>query len=167
VAEPLTIEPQTGFGLATVMARKACDDGTLAECLGMPPAKPGRCHGNAQLTLVSTGPKTWLAYAEQGESHFAEGLQTRLAGLASISDQSGGYVLFRVTGANARRLLQRGVPIDLHPDAFPPGSAATTVIAHIGVILWQSEAADGFTLATFRSYATSLQHWLHQSAATL
>ena len=91
----------------------------------------------------------------------------RLSGLASLSDQSSAYAVFRLSGLGARTLLQRGVSIDLDPAAFSPGSAATSVISHIGVIFWQLDNAPTYEVAVFRSLARSFRHWLDSVAATL
>src|SRR5258708_26399250 len=92
-------------------------------------------------------------------------LADKLGGLSSCSDQSGSYVLLRVGGEDARRVLQRGAFIDLHPSVFRRGSGATTVIAHIGVIFWQLDDAPIFEVATFRSYAFSFRKWLPATPA--
>ncbi len=97
---------------------------------------------------------------------FWAALPNKLAGIAAISDQSGGYVIYRIAGRDTRALIQRGVSIDLHPDVFQTGSAASTLIAHIGVILWQIDDAPTFEIAVFRSYAASFRHWLDATAAT-
>ena len=94
-------------------------------------------------------------------------MQERLPGLAPVSDQSSSYVVTRLSGPDARRLLRRGLSIDLHPDAFVPGSAATSVIAHIGVIVWQVDDAPTYDLAVFRSLHASLRHWIEITAASL
>jgi heterotetrameric sarcosine oxidase gamma subunit len=167
VDDQVTIALRTGFGLATIMARKSTPDADLAPLLGITLAAPGRYTSDARLTLISTGPRAWLAFADSGESQFAAKLANDLAGKASVSDQSSGYVIFKIGGTKARKLLQRGVPLDLHPVAFPQGSAATTVIAHIGVVLWQCDADETFNVAVFRSYAASFEHWFETVAATL
>jgi sarcosine oxidase subunit gamma len=87
--------------------------------------------------------------------------------MASVSDQSGGYVILRISGPAARTLLQRGAPVDLHPSAFGPGSVAATVIAHIGVIIRQLDATPAYEIALFRSYAASFGHWLDAAVAAL
>jgi heterotetrameric sarcosine oxidase gamma subunit len=82
-------------------------------------------------------------------------------------DQSGAYLVFKVAGVDARTLLQRGIPIDLHPDVFGPGVAASSSIAHMTILLWRLEAADAFAVAVSRSYGTSFHRWLDQAVAAL
>jgi sarcosine oxidase subunit gamma len=84
-----------------------------------------------------------------------------------VSDQSSGYVVYRLAGPAARTLLQRGAAIDLHPAAFPPRAAAVTMIAHLGVILWLADEAPTFEVAVFRSFAGSFQHWLETAGQAL
>ena len=55
--------------------------------------------------------------------------------------------------------------IDLHPRAFGPGDAAVTSVAHVGVHLWQIDAAPTYELAVPRSLAAAFWHWLVESAA--
>ena len=135
---------RTGLSLATVMARKGADHAAIMAAACVP--------------LVATGPGTWLALGDVGN---------RLARLASVSDQSGGYLIYRLAGPDARALLQKGTFIDLHPGAFGPGSSAVTVIAHIGVILWQVDAAPTYEIALFRSFAGSFRHWVEAAAMDL
>ncbi len=156
MADRHSIRERPGLGLATVMARRGLDPAGLDLEL---PAGP-RCAGQGPLTLVGVGPGTWLAVSEAPEATWPEPLARRLAGHCSVSDQSGGYVVHRIEGEGAATLLQRGLAIDLHPAVFGAGAAATSVIAHIGVILWRPAAEAVFDLAVFRSHAASFRHWV-------
>ena len=164
MADSLTILERPSLGIATIMARKGIHAAALEPALGFVPDGPQRVdhHG---LTLMGTGPAVWLAITDAPEADWPASLEQKLKGLASISDQSGSYVIFRITGGNARALLQRGAFIDLHADQFRQGSAATTVIAHIGVVFWRVDDRT-FDIATFRSFAPSLMRWLTATAAS-
>jgi sarcosine oxidase subunit gamma len=59
--------------------------------------------------------------------------------------------------------LRRLLPIDLHPSVFPDGSAASTLAAHIPLIVWRLDQAT-FELAVFRSYAASFMQALSEAA---
>lgn len=164
----LFVQPRAGFGLATIMARKGVSAETVGAALGVAaPDRPAWSRGADGLMLIGTGAGAWLAHRDAAPPFWAEDLRARLAGLASVSDQSDGYAITRLSGEGARTVLQRGAAIDFHPQAFAPGSAATTVIAHIGVIVWQLDGAPSYDVATFRSYADSFRHWLDQTAAAL
>jgi heterotetrameric sarcosine oxidase gamma subunit len=117
------------------------------------------------IAFVWAGPDHWLAIAEREQSRDLEvELKKTLAGIASVVDQSDGRVVVRISGARARDVLAKGMPIDLHPRAFKPGSVAITHASHIGIILWQIDEAPTYETAMFRSYADSFAHWLFESA---
>jgi methylglutamate dehydrogenase subunit D len=166
VANPLIFSERSGFGLATVMARKGISAAALGNALGhLLPESPIRVERDG-VSWIGTGPATWLAVTETPATDWPTSLEQQLKGLASISDQSGSYRIFCIAGDNARSLLQRGAFIDLHPNVFREQSAATTLIAHIGVILWQVGDPCTFEVATFRSYAPSFLRWLDATSAS-
>ncbi len=167
MAERLTITERTGLGIATIMHRRGASAAAVSAAIGCALPQGPRRTAEGRLSIIGTGPGTWLATMEETASDWAETLQARLAGLASVSDQSGGYLIHRFTGAGAIDLLQRGVAIDLHSAAFPTGSAATSVIAHISVILWRVDDDPSFDVATFRSYADSFRHWIDTTQSGL
>jgi methylglutamate dehydrogenase subunit D len=166
VPEPVTIEERTGFGLAAVMARKGVTAQSIADALGVPVVDGPRWSSDGDLALLGSGPGTWLALGA-GPADHAEHLRKALGSLASVADQSGAYLILRISGPEARTVLQRGAPVDLHPAAFGPGCVAVTVIAHIGVIIRQVDDAPAYEVAIFRSYAASFRHWLDQAVAAL
>ena len=163
----LVIEQRHGLGIAAVMARKGASHAAIGAVLGADlPDRAGAAFAQDRAT-IGVGPGSWLAVQADAPPDFANGLATQLIGLASVSDQSSGYRVLRLSGADARTLLQRGLAIDLHPQSFGPGSAATSVIAHIGVILWQVDDRPAYDIATFSSYAASFEHWLDATIAAL
>lgn len=125
----------------------------------------GRVEGNG-IAFVWAGPDQWLAIAEgDGTRDLETELKAKLVDIASVVDQSDGRVIVRISGTRAREVLAKGVPVDLHPRVFGPGSVAITHASHIGVIMWQLDDAPTYELAMFRSYADSFAHWLFESAA--
>ncbi len=158
MVEAPTIIERHGLGLATVMARKGFDGSV--EDLVLPAGPRSILYDG--VSFIGMGPGVWLALSEAPGADWPEPLERGLAGRCSIADQSGGgYVVLRLQGAGAGPLLQRGVAIDLHPDVFTAGSAATAVIAHIGVTLWRPGEGPDFDVAVFRSYAASFRQWLN------
>lgn len=132
-----------------------------------PPASPGIVT-TSTASFVWAGPGQWLVIAAQNSPGGLAGSLAPLAdaGLASLTDQSDQRVLIRVAGNNARAVLAKGIPIDLHQRAFPAGSAAITHAAHIGVMIWRPDQSDAFVLACPRSYGASLWTWLMDSSAS-
>jgi sarcosine oxidase subunit gamma len=162
------VSERRGLALATVMARKRHEG--LAERVRAifsvdPPVMPRRV-ASGSVAFLWAGPGHWLAVAEQEEGHrFEARLREALANLASVSNQSDGRVVIRVTGPKARDALAKGIPLDLHPSSFGPGHAAVTLAAHIGVHIWQLDDAPTYELAMSRSFASSFWHWLMEGAA--
>lgn len=167
MAEPVAVEERAGFGLATVLSRKGVTPEAVAQALGVPAVDGPRWAGDARLSLIGTGPGAWLALSADAPEAHAARLRQALGALASVVDQSGAYVILRLSGPGARTVLQRGAPIDLHPAAFGPGSAATTVVAHIGVVLRQLDETPTYEVAVFRSFAGAFRHWLETAISAL
>ncbi len=166
MAETLLIEQRTGLALASVKARKGASTRDLGKAFGLPDLPEGpRSARIDSLSFWGTAPGTWLAIADRFDPDWPQRLEQIAGRLASISDQTGSYVLFRLSGNGARTLLQRGAAVDLDPQVFHPGSVATTAIAHIGAIIHRDEA--GYDVAVFRSYAGSFRDWLDSVAATV
>jgi heterotetrameric sarcosine oxidase gamma subunit len=163
----LHIGERDGVGLATVMARKGADATGIGAALKLPLADRPEILAIGDVALIGTGPGQWLAVMPDARPGWIAALEESLEGLASVSDQSGAYVVVRFTGGEAREFLQRAVAIDLHPSVFRSGSAATTVVAQISVILWQRDEAPTFELAVFRSYLGSFRDWILAAKAGL
>ncbi|MEI9851489.1 MAG: sarcosine oxidase subunit gamma family protein [Sphingomonas sp.] len=155
---------RAGLAIASIHCRPG-HEAALAAAVAPGLATGPRLWRGKELTLVGTGPGAWLALTEDPAPDWAQGLAARLAGIASVSDQSSGYAVLRLRGAAAAEVLARGPHIDLAPPAFAPGSAAVTAIGHIGVILWREDAAPGYEVAVFRSLADSFWRWLETAAA--
>ena len=106
------------------------------------------------------GPDQWFVLAQnRGEGALCRELKAKLAGIASVSDQSHGRVIIRLAGPRARAVLAKGTPVDLHPDQFPVGKSALTQMAHIGVHLTRV-GADTYDLSVFRGFAESFWEWI-------
>jgi heterotetrameric sarcosine oxidase gamma subunit len=165
----IVIAERSGLGLATVAARKG-QAGALTDAVagayGVALPDGSRVAHGREVSFVGYGPGQWLAVSESlANEALARDFGRRLKGLASISDQSGGRTVLRLSGPRARDVLAKGLPIDLHPRAFGPGSAATSTISLMGVQLWQIDDAPSYDIALFRSLSASFWRWLTASAA--
>lgn len=103
------------------------------------------------------------AYNRVEGSLFAE-LKKKLENTASVSDQSHGRVVIRISGDKARAVLAKGTPIDLHTDEFPIGKSALTQMAHVSVHLTRT-GKNEFTLLVFRGFSESFWGWLTSQSA--
>jgi methylglutamate dehydrogenase subunit D len=157
------------LALATVMARRGAETALAAkvrETFNIDlPMTPQRAASGA-IAFVWAGSGQWLASAESETGHrFEARLRVALAGLASVANQSDGRAVLRISGPRARDTLAKGLPVDLDPAVTQPGAAIVSSIAHIGVHLWQLDAAPTYEIAVARSYALSFWRWLEVSAA--
>ncbi len=92
------------------------------------------------------------AVAERAE------LLSALEGLAAVTDQRDAWSALHLGGADAAGVLARLVPIDLEPEAFPPGAAARTLLGHLACVL--TAEADGFGIGVMRSLTLTAVHEL-------
>jgi sarcosine oxidase subunit gamma len=93
-------------------------------------------------------------------SAFEGTLRETFTGLASVTNQSDGRCIVRVSGPKVRDTLAKGIPLDLDPRAFGPDDVAMTVAAHINTHFWQIDATPSYDFAVFRSFAASFCEWL-------
>ncbi len=109
-------------------------------------------------TVQWAGPDQYYVY----NAPYTE-LKKKLEGVASVSDQSHGRVMFQIAGQKARAVLAKGTPVDLHEADFPIGKSALTQMAHVSVHLTRT-GDDEFTLSVFRGFSESFWEWLTSQA---
>ena len=164
----IAISERVGLGLATVAARKGQAEALKAAVASVYSVQlPGnsRVVEGATISFIGYGPGQWFAVSESlADEALARELKDKLKALASISDQSGGRTVLRISGRRARDVVAKGLPIDLDPRAFPLGSAATSAVSHMGVQFWQTGDTRSYDIAVFRSLSESFWRWLTASA---
>lgn len=160
------------LGIATVLLRKgqaAALGQRIRERFGMELPREPRRTAAGNIAIAGIAREAWLAIREGGGNAFAGFLKDALGDLASVTDQSDGYAVLRLTGPRLRDTLAKLLPIDVHPRAFRIGDVASTVAFHIGATLWRlDDGPDGapiIEVAIFRSLAGSFWHALSDSAA--
>jgi len=118
------------------------------------------------VTFAGTGPDQWIASAEGNEAAgFAAKVRARIGPFAAVSDQSDARLVLCLSGPKVRDVLAKGVPVDLHPQAFKPGDVACTVVGYINTQIDMLDDRPTFQLAAPRSMAGSFWSWLTASAA--
>ena len=161
-----------GLGIASVVLRRgqrAALTALVREHYGIDlPSGNYRAEANG-VAFAGVGPESWLATQGEGSNTFARSLAKHIGAAASITDQSDGYAVLRLTGGHVRDTLAKLIPIDVDSRAWRPGDVVSTVTFHMGATLWRlNDAPDGaavFEIALFRSLAASFWHALAQSAA--
>lgn len=130
------------------------------------PHAPNTAKASDSRALLWLAPRQWLLVCD-GERN-AIGEQPLQAALertgGTVVDVSHAYLVIAVSGERARDVLAKGVPIDVDAVAFEVGACAQTCLGDMNVLL---HVRDTRTIDVYagRSYAASLWHWLHLSAA--
>lgn len=160
---------ERNVSMCSVIVRKGAH-AVLAERvkaeLGIELPQARRAAGAGSLQLVWAGRDQWLAVSEAGDGRTLEQrLRSALGEVASLTDQSDGRTVLRLSGPRVRDALAKGIPVDLHPRAFKPGDTAMTVVSYINIHLWQVDDAPTYDIAMFRSFAVAFWDWLAASAA--
>ncbi len=143
--------------------READASASLESAFGIALPATGRGVSNGRIAIAWAGAGMWLASAPDAglPARLAEALGER----AATTDQSDGRCLFRVSGRDARRTLEKGTTLDLHPRAFATGYAAATVVAHLAAGIRQTGDTPEYEIAVARSSAGDFWHWLADSAS--
>jgi heterotetrameric sarcosine oxidase gamma subunit len=156
---PLTVVSLTAWpGEAAALAER------LRARFGLELAEAGRWTEAGDLACIWLAPDHW-----QIERAGAHDLAPDLAALAGphggVIDVTDARAALRIGGGGSRDLLARLLPLDLHPRAFAPHRAASTIAAHIGVQIRQIDATPTYDLACLRSYAESLRRAVEHAGA--
>ncbi|HEY1706965.1 MAG TPA: sarcosine oxidase subunit gamma family protein [Rhizomicrobium sp.] len=111
--------------------------------------------------IVGTEPDVWRIYTPAARHcalvrAFADLPAT--AGLAS--DLSSRFCTLEVTGPSARMALASACPLDLHPETFGTGSAASSVLLGSPVLIVKTSDAPSFLLSCERPHAAIVWDWL-------
>jgi sarcosine oxidase subunit gamma len=138
-------------------------DGALGCSL---PLIPNTVSHDAGLATLWLGPDEWLIITPtDGESAIVASMEGALGDMhSSITDQTGGQTIIRISGPSARDLLAKGCTLDLHPTVFGPGRCAQTLIAKAMATILYVDDAPTFDLVVRRSFAEYLYTWLQDAA---
>jgi sarcosine oxidase subunit gamma len=133
------------------------------------PTEPNTTAGRCDLVALWLGPDAWLLTCPPDALAAHDGsLRKALADVhAAITDISDGRVALRLAGPNARDVLAKGCPLDLHPRAFATGSCAQSLLAKASVLIHllddDPQHAPTFDLYVARSFAHYLFAWLEDA----
>jgi len=129
----------------------------------------GRMVSGADQLALCVRPQRWLLLgAPAAPGATAAYWQAACAGMGAGAaagvavDLSSALAVLHLGGNRARELLVRGCRLDLSADAFPPGSAAATIMVQVSVIL--AALPSGVLLLTPASTARHVREWLASTA---
>jgi len=120
--------------------------------------------------LIWSGPDQIMVLSARGDNiRPLDAIRETFAGIASLSDQSDGRCMVRVSGPRVLDFLAKLSSIDLHDSVFPVGAAAATSMDHTAVNLWrEADSKDGsptYGILFFSSFAVSFWQTLTDSGA--
>jgi sarcosine oxidase subunit gamma len=129
--------------------------------LGAPlPAAVGEVTSSGAHQALWLGPDEWLVVTTTDALALSDQLAAAVGedpGLAL--DVSANRTVLELTGPRARAVLEKGCPVDLHPRSFGPGSAVSTTLARVPVLLWQI-GDTSYRLLPRTSFADYVARWL-------
>jgi len=133
----------------------------VAAAVGAPlPAAAGEVTGAGAQNALWLGPDEWLVVTGSDPVALSDQLAAAVGeepGL--VLDVSANRTVLELTGPQARAILEKGCPVDLHPRSFGPGRAVSTTLARVPVLLWQT--GDGsYRLLPCSSFAEYVARWL-------
>ncbi len=108
------------------------------------------------------GPDEWLILSQDEADSLVARLQDAAAasgGNAQIVDLSANRTVLELGGPHARDVLEKGCPADLHPRSFADGTAVTTTLARVPVIVWKVDETL-FRVLPRASFAQYVTLWL-------
>jgi sarcosine oxidase subunit gamma len=135
-----------------------------------PRVLPNTAARTARFDLLWLGPDEWLVVAKDGAE---ADLEARLAAAVAshggtVTDVSETRTTIVLSGPNARDVLAKGCPLDLHPRGFATGACAQSLVARVGVILHRTDSGAAgeharFELHVLRSFADYLWRFLEDA----
>ena len=122
---------------------------------------PNRSTVGAGLRTIWLGPDEWLIVRPAGNP---DALERRVAIAVgplggSVVEVSAVRTILELSGRAVRDLIARGCSLDLHPSAFPAGTCAQSLLAHVDVV-FDCVESDRFHVFVRASFAPYLAAWL-------
>ena len=110
-------------------------------------------------------PDEFLVFSDGPPAELASALVDALGDEpGSVIDLSANRTTFELAGPSARLVLEKGCALDLHPRSFAVGTAYTTLIGSVPVVLWKV-ADDRYRILPRSSFADFLGRWLLDAMA--
>jgi len=137
-----------------------------AKALGFAPPDANSWSGSVERRALWLGPDEWLIVAREEPARLERELREGLGRLHhSVVDVSASRTTIELSGSEARLVLAKGSPLDLHAQAFAPPAMAQSLLAKAQVILQALDRRPTFRLFVRSSFAGYLAEWLLDAAA--
>ena len=161
----ITITENDGVAFASVAARlgqEAACAKAMTSLLGAVP-DIGRAILRDPEAGFGMGPDQWLLGAPRAtHEDLADQLKTHFGTSASVTEQTGAWVVFDVTGPAMPDLCERICSVPIR--TMTAGDARRTIIHHLGCFVIRREADDHIRILGPRASAGSLHHALLAAA---
>ena len=129
-----------------------------APALGLP-TTPSTWVARGDGRAIWLGPDEWLVTSPARRP-------PELPDADVVVDVSGQRTTLRLAGEHVRAVLATGCALDLHPRAFPRGSAAQTLLGMAAVVLLAlDDTGTEYEILVRTSFARYLADWLLDAAA--
>lgn len=131
------------------------------------PLTPNTWSEYAERCAFWLGPDEWLIVDAEGQSSELEAaLRAALRTVHhAVTDVSASRTAIEISGADARVVLAKGCPLDLHASVFRVPQVAQSLLAKTQVILQIVENRPVFRVLVRNSFAAYLAEWLLDAAA--
>lgn len=164
---PVTITESPDWALASVAARlgqeSACQS-ALESLLGTPAPSIAAHASGVALSAFWIGPHLWMVEAPfTSHPDLADRIKPICLEKASVTDQTGAWVRFELSGEDLPRLMERLCNLDI--GTMRAGQARRSVIEHLGCYVIRH--VDSITIYGPRSSAQSLHHALVTAAKSV
>jgi sarcosine oxidase subunit gamma len=139
----------------------------VTEVLGFDLPNANTWSGSAARGALWLGPDEWLIVAQGEEPAILdEALRQMLRGLHhSVVDLSANRTVIEMKGREARLVLAKGMPLELHARGFAPSAVAQSLLARTQAILQALDDRPTFRLFVRPSFAAYVAEWLLDAAA--
>jgi len=139
----------------------------VTAALGFDLPRANTWSGSPDRGALWLGPDEWLVVAQGDDSSTLEQtLRQILRDLHhSVVDLSANRTAIEITGREARLVLAKGMPIDLHAKVFAPSAVAQSLLARTQVIVQCLDDRPTFRLFVRPSFSAYVAEWLLDAAA--
>lgn len=132
------------------------------------PLEPNTTAGQGDFTAFWLGPdEWWIVTAGRDGVSGPETTAKLRAALAehfcTVTDVGESRGCIRLSGPQARSVLQKGCPLDFHPSVFQAGQCAQTCLAKATVLIHHASDGSAFDIYVLRSFAEYLWLWLEDA----
>lgn len=162
-----SVSEEPARALASMTTRLGQDEALHAAILsafGTTLPEPGR-RAQADKTVFSwTRPGQWSVESDGVGPSLVEALQRAAGEAATVVDLSDAWLRLHLAGPQARAVLEKLCPLDLHPSVFPVGSVTRTLMDHLGVSIALLDDEPRFALWVERSAARAFLHAVDHAA---